>query len=121
MSLSKQSTFTPSVVRTTKTISITSGKGGVGKTTVVCNMAAQFAKMGKNVLILDGDLGMANVDIMFGARIKHTLNELFNNGKRIDEVLTQVHNNNWLLPGGSGITELQNLSDREKRILLEQL
>lgn len=108
-------------LKQTRTISITSGKGGVGKTTVVCNMATQLAKQGKNVLILDGDLGMANVDIMFGVRTRYTINDMFNGQKRIDEVLVQINPHIWLLPGGSGFTELQNLAEREKRVLLEQL
>ena len=52
----------------TSVISITSGKGGVGKTSLVTNVAMQLAREGNRVLILDGDLGMANVDIMFGVR-----------------------------------------------------
>lgn len=113
--------FIPTVVRQTRTISITSGKGGVGKTTVVVNMASQLAKLGKNVLILDGDLGMANVDIMFGVRARNNINDLLNGAKKIDDVLTQIAPHIWLLPGGSGITELQNLGEREKRVLLDQL
>lgn len=57
----------------TRTISVTSGKGGVGKTSIVCNLAASLARSGQNVLILDGDLGMANVDIMFGTRSRHSI------------------------------------------------
>jgi len=105
----------------TRTISITSGKGGVGKTTVVCNMATMLARMGQNVLILDGDLGMANVDIMFGTRTKHSIKDLLSGTKRIDEVITQIEPRIWLIPGGSGFHELQNLSEREKRVLLDQL
>ncbi|MDZ4676116.1 MAG: MinD/ParA family protein [Oligoflexia bacterium] len=107
--------------RQTRTISITSGKGGVGKTTMVCNMAVQLSRMGHNVLILDGDLGMANVDIMFGTRANHSIRDLFSGNKRIDEVVTQIEPRIWLLPGGSGFNELQNLSEREKRIMLDQL
>ncbi len=117
----RTSAFIPSVVRQTRTISITSGKGGVGKTTVVVNMASQLAKLGKNVLILDGDLGMANVDIMFGVRAKYNVLDLLNGNKRIDEVLTQIDPHIWILPGGSGLTELQNLSEMEKRCILDQL
>ena len=105
----------------TRTISVTSGKGGVGKTTLVCNMATMLARQGNNVLILDGDLGMANVDIMFGARCKHSIRDLFMGTKRIDEVLTQVDQKIWLIPGGSGFQDLQNMTEREKRVLLDQL
>jgi flagellar biosynthesis protein FlhG len=105
----------------TRTISVTSGKGGVGKTSIVCNLAASLARTGQNVLILDGDLGMANVDIMFGMRTKHSIKEVFTGQKKIEEVLLQVDQRVWLIPGGSGFNELQNLSDREKRILLDQM
>src|SRR5438105_4893967 len=107
--------------RQTRTISITSGKGGVGKTTVVANVATMLSRMGNDVLILDGDLGMANVDIMFGARSKYSLHDLLTGARRIDEVITPLDNRIWLVPGGSGFRELQNLSEYEKRILLDQL
>src|ERR1700683_2504779 len=105
----------------TRTISITSGKGGVGKTSIVCNLASTLAKTGQNVLILDGDLGMANVDIMFGARTKNSIKDVFTGSKKIEEIMTPLDQRIWLIPGGSGFTELQNLSDREKRILLDQM
>src|ERR1700677_3162483 len=98
----------------TRTISITSGKGGVGKTSIVCNLATCLAKTGQNVLILDGDLGMANVDIMFGTRAKHSIKDVFTGSKRVEDVLVQVEPRIWLIPGGSGYNELQSLSDREK-------
>jgi flagellar biosynthesis protein FlhG len=107
--------------RQTRTVSITSGKGGVGKTTLVCNFALQLARMGQNVLILDGDIGMANVDIMFGVRPRYTLKDLLISQKRIEEVLHQVDQRIWILPGGSGFNELQNLTESEKRTLLDQL
>jgi flagellar biosynthesis protein FlhG len=108
-------------VSQTRTISITSGKGGVGKTSIVCNLATCLARMGQNVLILDGDLGMANVDIMFGLRTRYSIKELLNGSKKIDDVIAQVDQKIWVIPGGSGFNELQNLSDREKRILLDQM
>ncbi len=119
--MSAISTNTNSFRRQTRTLSITSGKGGVGKTTVVANLATMLSRMGSNVLILDGDLGMANVDIMFGTRCKYSLKELLNGTRRIDEVITQIEPRTWLIPGGTGFQELQNLSEREKRILLDQM
>ena len=62
----------------TRVFSITSGKGGVGKTAVVANTAVTLAKMGKSVLILDADLGLANVDVVFGLAPKYNLNHFFN-------------------------------------------
>jgi flagellar biosynthesis protein FlhG len=115
------SQFAPGPNSPTRTISITSGKGGVGKTTLVCNMATMLARQGHNVLILDGDLGMANVDIMFGTRCRHSIRDLLTGAKRIDEVVQQIEPRIWLLPGGSGFHDLQSLSEREKRVLLDQL
>jgi flagellar biosynthesis protein FlhG len=118
--MSALTTFTRNTSQT-RTISITSGKGGVGKTSIVCNLATCLAKTGQNVLVLDGDLGMANVDIMFGTRSKYSIKDVFSGQKRVEEVLVQVDSRIWMIPGGSGFTELQSLSDREKRILLDQM
>ena len=107
--------------RQTRTMSVTSGKGGVGKTTVVSNMALMLSRMGNNVLILDGDLGMANVDIMFGTRAKYSIKDLLTGNKRIDEIVTQVDQKVWLLPGGNGFHDLQSLSENEKRVILDQM
>lgn len=105
----------------TRTISVTSGKGGVGKTSLVVNLATTFARKGHCVLILDGDLGMANVDIMFGARPAFTIRDCINGTKRIEDVLQEVDPNIFLIPGGSGLKDLQNISDMDKRNLLDQL
>src|SRR5438046_478263 len=94
----------------TRVISITSGKGGVGKTTVVSNVALQLAKQGKRVLILDGDLGMANVDIMFNVRPKQGIHDVLKGTATIRDVIIEVAKNVFLIPGGNGIYGLQNLS-----------
>ncbi len=105
----------------TRTISITSGKGGVGKTTLVSNVALSLARQGKKVLILDGDLGMANVDIMFGARAYHSLYDVIKGDKTINEVVVQVRENISLVPGGSGVYGLHNLDVIQKQNLLDQV
>lgn len=105
----------------TTVISITSGKGGVGKTSLVTNMALQLAREGKRVLILDGDLGMANVDIMFNVRANKNIHDLVTGEAEISEVLIEVSKNVSLLPGGSGIFALRNLSVFEKQALLDQV
>src|SRR5471030_3309607 len=94
----KENTYSPGSNRFTRTMSITSGKGGVGKTTIVCNLAMALSRQGKNVLILDGDLGMANVDIMFGTRCKYSIKDILNGTRRIEEVITQIEPNIWVLP-----------------------
>ena len=105
----------------TRVISVTSGKGGVGKTSIVTNLAHQFAREGKRVLVLDGDLGMANVDIMFNVRPERTIHDIVSGEASITDVLIEVARNIVLIPGGSGIFELQNLSVFEKQALLDQV
>lgn len=105
----------------TRVISITSGKGGVGKTSVVSNLALQLAKEGKRVLILDGDLGMANVDIMFNVRPQYSIHDIVKGEVEISDVLLEVAKNVFLIPGGSGIFALQNMSVFEKQALLDQV
>lgn len=105
----------------TRVISITSGKGGVGKTSIVSNMALQLAAQGNRVLILDGDLGMANVDIMFGVRAERHILDVVKGDASIQEVLIDVAPNVTLIPGGSGVFDLQNLSVFEKQTLLTEV
>lgn len=105
----------------TRVISITSGKGGVGKTTIVANTALQLGREGKRVLVLDGDLGMANVDIMFNVRPKRTIHDVVSGGARVADILVDVAPNVTLIAGGSGVFDLQNLSVFEKQIILDQV
>jgi flagellar biosynthesis protein FlhG len=103
-----------------KILSVTSGKGGVGKTSLVCNMASSLAKQGKRVLIFDGDLGMANVDIFFGVHPQRTLQDLLE-GKALKECLTPVAQNIDLLAGGSGLYQLCNLNAFQRREILAHI
>jgi len=103
----------------TKTISITSGKGGVGKSTVTANIAYSLALKGRKVLILDGDLGMANIDIMFGAKSEGNILEVLKGEKEIQEIITPLAPNIDLISGGSGVVELNRLHSLERRALVE--
>ena len=105
----------------TRTIAITTGKGGVGKTTLVCNMAYELGRAGKKVLILDGDLGMANVDIMFGQRARLNIGHVLENRCQLEDILIDVAPNVQLIPGGSGVYELARLQPLQKHILLDQV
>lgn len=109
------------MMKMTKTISITSGKGGVGKSTLVANTAIDLAKKGNRVLILDGDLGMANIDIMFGVRVEHSIEKVFKGEMSIEDVIVEVADNVYLIPGGSGVYDLNNLSIEDKSILMNQI
>lgn len=103
-----------------KLISVTSGKGGVGKTTVTCNLAMSLAAAGHRVLIFDGDIGMANVDIFFGVRARHNIKDLLG-GESIHTCITKLVKNIDLLAGGSGLQELMSISAFERREIIQQI
>lgn len=91
-------------------ITVTSGKGGVGKSNTAINLAIQFRKAGKKVIILDADFGLANIEIMFGAVPKHNLCDLIYQGKNIQEIITWGPMEVGFISGGSGIAGMSNLS-----------
>ncbi|MGZ3690334.1 MAG: AAA family ATPase [Pseudobdellovibrio sp.] len=103
-----------------KIISVTSGKGGVGKTSLVSNMALGLSKQGKKVLIFDGDLGMANVDIFFGVHPQKNLQDVIE-GTPLKECLTPVAQNIDLLAGGSGLYNLCHLNAFQRREILAHI
>lgn len=93
-----------------RVITVTSGKGGVGKSNTAINLAIQFKKQGQRVIILDADFGLANIEIMFGAVPKHNLCDLIYQGKNIREIITWGPMDVGFISGGSGIAGLSNLS-----------
>lgn len=93
-----------------RVITVTSGKGGVGKSNTAINLAIQFRQMGQRVIILDADFGLANIEIMFGAVPKHNLCDLIYQGKNIREIITWGPGDVGFISGGSGIAGLSNLS-----------
>ncbi len=107
--------------RSTKVISVTSGKGGVGKSTIVANLAIEFEKRGKRVLLFDGDLGMANLDIMFQVKPTMSVADVINGGADLRDVLVPISPSISLIPGGNGLFELQKLPTSAKQVLLDQV
>lgn len=93
-----------------RVITVTSGKGGVGKSNTAINLAIQLKKMGQRVIILDADFGLANIEIMFGTVPKHNLCDLIYQGKNITEIITWGPGEIGFISGGSGIAGLSNLS-----------
>lgn len=93
-----------------RVITVTSGKGGVGKSNTAINLAIQFRKMGQRVIILDADFGLANIEIMFGAVPKHNLYDLIYQGKNIKDIITWGPMEVGFISGGSGIAGMANLS-----------
>ncbi|MEA4900853.1 MinD/ParA family protein [Desulfitobacterium sp.] len=92
-----------------RVISVTSGKGGVGKTNLTVNLALALIEFGYRVIILDGDLGLANVDIACGITPRFTLEHLLNGEKTIEEILVSGPKGLGILPGGSGVQDLANI------------
>src|SRR3989337_4164928 len=104
-----------------KVISVTSGKGGVGKTNVVVNLAYALTQIGKKVLILDADMGLGNIDVMLGLAPEYNLYHLINGEKSLSEVMTSGPGGMKILPAGSGIQELSELTANQKLNLLAAL
>ena len=110
------------VVRSTaRVITVTSGKGGVGKSNLSVNLAIQFRKMGKRVVIFDADFGLANVEVMFGAIPKHNLSDLIYRNKEISEIITEGPMEIGFISGGSGILGLNNLTKEQILYLVKSL
>lgn len=90
-------------------ITVTSGKGGVGKSNTAINLAVQFRRMGQKVIILDADFGLANIEIMFGAVPRFNLCDFIYQGKSIKDIITWGPMEVGFISGGSGITGMSNL------------
>lgn len=110
-------TLRPSV----RAISITSGKGGVGKTNIVANMGYELSRSGQKVLILDADLGLGNLDILLGLAPRYNLSHVITGEKRIDEIVVEGPGHMKILPAASGIQELTRLSKDQKIGILYEL
>ena len=96
-----------------RVITVTSGKGGVGKSNVAVNLAVQLSKKGKRVIIFDADFGLANVEVMFGAIPQYNLSDLIYNNKSITDIITAGPLDIGFISGGSGIIGLNNLSKEQ--------
>jgi flagellar biosynthesis protein FlhG len=102
-------------------LSISSGKGGVGKTNIVANLGYTFCKMGKKVLIFDADLGLGNLDILLGLTPKYNLSHFILAQKNIDEIIVDGPLGMKIIPAASGIKELAHLSKENKIPILQKI
>lgn len=97
-------------VSNARVITITSGKGGVGKSNMAVNLAVQFRRRGKRVIIFDADFGLANVEVMFGTLPKHNLSDVIYGSMAINEIITEGPEGIGFISGGSGIVGLNDLT-----------
>jgi flagellar biosynthesis protein FlhG len=104
-----------------KVITVTSGKGGVGKSSISVNIAIQLSKLGQRVIILDADFGLANVEVMLGIRPRYNLADLMFRGKDLQDIITRGPENIGFISGGSGIQELTNISKDQIIYLTQKL
>ena len=104
-----------------KVITITSGKGGVGKTNIAVNLAAALKKHGKRILLIDADIGMANVDVLLGSVSKHNMLDLLEDGIELQDVLVEGPHGISYISGSSGVEKALNFTAEERRILHRKL
>jgi flagellar biosynthesis protein FlhG len=103
------------------TISVTSGKGGVGKTLTTVNLAVAARRLGKSVLILDGDLGLANVDVVLGLKARYNIRDVLDGNAPLKDIVVSGPLGIDLIPSGSGISSLTALSTLQKQLILDQI
>jgi flagellar biosynthesis protein FlhG len=112
---------TKGALRWPRVISVSSGKGGVGKTNVVANLAFAFTQVGKKVLVLDADLGLANINVLLGLMPRYTIEHLLKKEKGVFDILMEGPGGMFILPASSGVLELVDLNEGQKIFLLSEM
>jgi len=107
--------------RDLKVISVTSGKGGVGKTNVVANLAFSLTRLGKKVLVLDTDMGLGNLDVILGLTPVYNLHHVINGDIPVSDAIIHGPGGMMILPASSGVQELSELTSHQKLNLLSEL
>lgn len=103
----------PAVPHKTRIIAITSGKGGVGKTNIAVNMAIAYSQLGKKVILIDGDLGMANVNVLLSVVPQYNLMHVINRKKTMNEIILDTEFGFKFIAGANGFSKIANLSNDE--------
>ena len=104
-----------------RVLAVSSGKGGVGKTNIVANLAYMLSKQDKKVLVVDADLGLNNIDILLGLNPKFHIGHVLSGEKNVQDIITEGPAGIHLLPAGGGLQELTQLDDEKKVVLMEEL
>jgi len=104
-----------------RVITVTSGKGGVGKTNLSVNMALAFARLGKKVIVMDADLGLANVNVMLNMIPKYNLYHVIKKQKTIREILVETEYGISIVAGASGFSQIANLGEDDRKDFIAEL
>ena len=104
-----------------RVLAVSSGKGGVGKTNIVANLAYLLSKQNKKVLVVDADLGLNNIDILLGLYPKFHIGDVLSGEKTVQDIIIKGPADINLLPAGGGLQELTQLDDEKKILLMEEL
>ena len=107
--------------RKTRIITVASGKGGVGKTNVSVNMALAYARLGKKVIVMDADLGLANVNVMLNMIPKYNLYHVIRKQKTMKDILLDTEYGIQIVAGASGFSKIANLSEDERQNFINEL
>ena len=102
-------------------ITVTSGKGGVGKTNLSVNMALAFARLGKKVIVMDADLGLANVNVMLNMIPKYNLYHVIKKQKTIREILVETEYGISIVAGASGFSQIANMGEEDRKDFIAEL
>jgi len=100
-------------------IAVTGGKGGTGKTSVAVNLATALAQMGRSTMLLDGDLGLANVDVLLGLTPRYTLEHVLKGERTLEEVILQTSSGVRVVPASSGVARMASLSASEQNGIVQ--
>lgn len=106
--------------RLAKVVTFSSGKGGVGKSNILCNLSIKLAGLGHRVSILDMDLGLANLDILLGLSPRFNLGHVMAGQKSITDIICPGPNDIMFVPGASGVSRLANLRQKERESLIKK-
>jgi flagellar biosynthesis protein FlhG len=107
--------------RKTRIITVTSGKGGVGKTNVATNMAIAYGQMGKRVILIDADLGLANVNVMMNLIPQYNLYHVIRKQKKMSDIILDTDYGIRLVAGASGFSKIANMNEEERNSFISEM